>query len=367
MNNHKISVMFILPDLNLGGAERIITTISNHLPREKFVPSILLFKKEGGYLDFLAKDVEIIEIHTGSIRSSLFPILKQIQKRKPNIVFSGWGEISAFLSPFIPFFRNTKFISRETNVVSQHVTRKEILFFYKFYNNFHQIITQSNDMTDDLIENFKIKKDKIYKVNNPVDFDFIEEKLSLSAIPLDFSEDYKNVVAIGNLSARKGFDNLLNVFGYLKDEKIKLHILGDGRDRDFLYQIKSDLDLKNVIFHGQQKNPYEYLKFADLFILSSRYEGFPNVLLEAGACGVYSLANNCPGGITEIIQNQVNGEIFNIDDFKGFSEKIKEILEKSYHKDSIKNSIKSRFSKEIILKHYEEILVKVNEKSQCNL
>lgn len=362
MNNHKISVMFILPDLNLGGAERIITTISNHLPREKFVPSILLFKKEGGYLDFLAKDVEIIEIHTGSIRSSLFPILKQIQKRKPNIVFSGWGEISAFLSPFIPFFRNTKFISRETNVVSQHVTRKEILFFYKFYNNFHQIITQSDDMTEDLLQNFNIKKDKIFKINNPVDFNFINEKLANSTLPEPFGNECKNVVAIGNLSSRKGFDNLLRVFSYLKNEKIILHILGEGSDREILHQMKSDLGLENVIFHGQQKNPYQFLKFADLFILSSRYEGFPNVLLEAGACGVYSLVNNCKGGINEIIQPKINGEIFDINDYQGFANKIKEILSQNFDKENIITSIKSRFSKEIILSHYENILTKVNSK-----
>ena len=126
--------MFILPNLHTGGAERIITTISNHLSREKFIPSILLFQKEGGYLDFLKEDIEIIEIKTSSIRSSLFPILKTIWKRKPDIVFSGWGEISAFLSPFIPLFKGIQFISRETNVVSQHVTRKEIRFFYRFYN-----------------------------------------------------------------------------------------------------------------------------------------------------------------------------------------------------------------------------------------
>ena len=77
--------MFILPNLHTGGAERIITTISNHLSREKFIPSILLFQKEGGYLDFLKEDIEIIEIKTSSIRSSLFPILKTIWKRKPDI------------------------------------------------------------------------------------------------------------------------------------------------------------------------------------------------------------------------------------------------------------------------------------------
>ena len=125
MDSGKISVMFILPNLHTGGAERIITTISNHLSRDKFTPSILLFQKEGGYLEFLNKDVEIIEIKTKSIKTSLLPILNTIRKRKPDIVFSGWGEISAFLSPFIPFFGKTKFISRETNVVSQHITRKK--------------------------------------------------------------------------------------------------------------------------------------------------------------------------------------------------------------------------------------------------
>lgn len=351
--------MFILPNLHTGGAERIITTICNHLPRESFEPSILLFKKEGSYLDFLKKDVKIIETNTESIRSSLFPILWTIRKQKPDIVFSGWGEISAFLSPFIPFFRKTKFISRETNVVSKHVTRKEILFFYQFYNNFHQIITQSDDMTEDLIQNFKIKKDKIFKINNPVDFDFIDDKLSLSERPISLKEDDKSVVAIGNLSERKGFDNLLRVFSFLKNDKIKLHILGDGKDKEILAKMKAELGLENVVFHGQQSNPFQYLKFADLFVLSSRYEGFPNVLLEAGACGVYSLANNCPGGINEIIEPKVNGEIAKIEDYQQFADKIKSILSQNYDKTLIRESIKSRFSKNIILGKFEKIFTEI--------
>ena len=71
----KISIIFILPDLETGGAERIVTTIANHLDREKFEPKILLLRKEGGYLDFLKEDVEIIDIKTPRIRHSLMPIL----------------------------------------------------------------------------------------------------------------------------------------------------------------------------------------------------------------------------------------------------------------------------------------------------
>jgi len=352
----KKSILFILPDLETGGAERIITTIANHLPRDRFTPSILLLRKEGAYLDFLKSDVEIIDIQTPRIRHSLKPILLEIKRRKPDIVFSGFGEVNAYLALFIKIFPKTKFIARETNVVSQHVTRKEIRFFYKFYNNYDRIIAQSNDMQSDLVDNFGIRKDKLIKINNPVDVDFIEEKLNQSEKPAEFSALYKHVVAIGNLSSRKGFDNLLKVFSRLKNQNILLHILGDGKDREILLQMKELLGLEHVIFHGKKNNPYQYLKFADLFILSSRYEGFPNVLLEAGACGIYSLANNCPGGIDEIIIDQINGEIADIEDYDAFAEKIKEVLHKIYDKKNIKASIKSRFSKEIILKQYEDLL-----------
>ncbi|MCP2038746.1 glycosyltransferase [Chryseobacterium sp. HSC-36S06] len=352
----KKSIIFILPDLDTGGAERIVTTIANHLPRNLFSAKILLLRKEGGYLDILKEDVEVIDIKTPRIRHSLKPILLEIKKRKPDIVFCGFGEINAYLSLFIPLFPKTKFIARETNVVSRHVKRKEIRFFYRFYSNYHRIICQSDDMMHDLVENFKIRPNKIIKINNPVDFDFIEKQLEISIRPEEaFKNDYKNVVAIGNLSSRKGFDNLLKVFSHLKNHKILLHILGDGRDRVLLHKKKEEFGLENVIFHGQQKNPYQFLKYADLFILSSRYEGFPNVLLEAGACGVYALANNCPGGINEIIQPKINGEILAIENHEVFAEKILAVLTETHSGDLIKESIRSRFSKELILSSYEKV------------
>lgn len=353
----KITIIFILPDLEMGGAERIVTTIANHLPREKFEPKIMLLRKEGGYLQLVKNDVEIIDLKIQRIRNALFPILKQIRKRKPDIVFSGFGEVNAYLSLFIRLFPNTKFIARETNVVSKHITRREIKFFYKFYNNYKKIICQSDDMKIDLLENFNINDSKIIKINNPVDFSFINEKLAISGKPETFNNDYKNVVAIGNLSSRKGFDNLLLVFNQLKNEKIKLHILGDGVDKEKLHKMKQDYQLENVIFYGRKDNPYQYLKYADLFVLSSRYEGFPNVLLEAGACGCYALANDCPGGISEIIQPKINGEILSIENHKNFANKIIKILSQERNKEAIIDAIQSRFSKEIILEKYEEVLM----------
>jgi len=348
------TILFILPDLNQGGAEKVITILANELDRKKFSPKILLFEKKGTFLDYLKDDVEIIELKTKRIRFSIFKIIPVIWKTKPDIVFAGWGEIAAFLSPVIPFFKKTKFVARETNVVSQHVKRKEIRFFYHFYNNFHKIIAQSDDMKNDLVQNFNINPGKIVKINNPVDVEFIQDQVKLSEKL--FSNEFKNVVAIGNLSERKGFDLLLNVFSKLKDKPIRLYILGDGHDRDKLVQQKEELGLKNVEFLGIKPNPYPYLHQADLFVLSSRYEGFPNVLLEAGACGTYALTNDCPGGIGEIIQSKINGEISDINNPDLFAEKIWEFLNKNYNREFIRESIELRFSKEIIVEKYNRIL-----------
>lgn len=348
------TIVFILPNLDQGGAERVITILLNELDRSKYIPKLILFKKEGYYLNLLKKDVEIFELNTSRIRYSIFKILPLLWKLKPSIVLTGWGEISAFISPLIPLFGKTKFITRETNVVSKHVTRPEILFFYRFYNNFDCIIAQSRDMKEDLIENFKINSKRINTINNPVDFDLINRKKE-EQIDFTFTKEGKHVVAIGNLAKRKGFDLLLNVFIHLKDEPIHLYILGDGIEKEALWEQKLKGELVNVHFLGKVDNPYAYMKLADLFILSSRYEGFPNVLLEAGACGVYALANDCPGGVNEIIEHQINGEISSIIEEDTFANKVKEVLSVNVEKAKVIHSIESRFSKEKIVQEYELI------------
>jgi glycosyltransferase involved in cell wall biosynthesis len=352
--NQPKKIYFLLPGLTFGGAERVIFTLCNHLDRSKFKPTLVLFSQEGMPLDLLNSDVEVIDLKIDRIRYAIFKVISLIRKNKPDIVFGGWGEVSAFLSPIIPLFRNTKFVARETNVVSEHVKRKEIRFFYRFYNNFHRIIAQSDDMQKDLVENIHINPDKIVKINNPVDVEFIQKQMNSEK--KFFDSAVKNVVAIGNLSERKGFDLLLNVFAHLKNESIHLSILGDGRDLAILWQQKEELGLDKVEFLGVQPNPYPFLHQADLFVLSSRYEGFPNVLLEAGVCGTYALANDCPGGINEIIQKGINGEISDIQNAGKFAERINELVHQNYDSAKIQESIISRFSREGILEKYNQIL-----------
>ncbi|WP_103327346.1 glycosyltransferase [Bacteroidetes bacterium endosymbiont of Geopemphigus sp.] len=348
-------LLFILPDLCAGGAERITTILVNHVDRDQFLPKLLLLKKAGLYLDMLKKDVEVIDIHVYKIRYSLFKLLKAIRKLKPDIAFCGYGELNAFIAPFLPFFKKTRFIARETNIVSEHVVRREILFFYRFYNNFHKIIAQSEDMKADLIENMRIRPEKIVKINNPIDMDLITKKLSSIEKPGEYFKDKKNILAVGSLNNRKGFDNLLKVFSFLKSLAVHLFIIGEGPEKKKLLELKRKLALDNVSFLGLKKNPFIYMKHADLFVLSSRYEGFPNVLLEANACGTPIFANHCKGGIDEIIESGINGEYAAIEDHKKFSQRILKILkEKERYKD-LRERTEKKYSINNIFPFYYDV------------
>lgn len=352
----KKKIFFIIPRFHVwGGAEKITHTIVNSIDYDKFDVTLVLLENVGDLRHSLNKEVKMEVLYVYRIRYYLFKFIPYIIKHKPDIVFTGWGELSAYLSFLIPFFPKIKFVARETNIVTQHVTRKEIRFFYKFYNNFSKIIVQSKDMQQDLIENIYVKPDKLELINNPINIAQINEKIVQSAYPEEFDRNAKNVVAIGNVSYRKGFDNLLKVFSHLKDENINLYILGDGADMKTFQQMKSEMQLEKVHFLGRKTNPIDYLCNSDLFVLSSRYEGFPNVLLEAGACGIYSIANDCKGGINEIIQDGINGKISPIENHKHFAALIKEALNQNHDRELIKQIISERYDLGIIIPKYIKI------------
>lgn len=113
------------------------------------------------------------------------------------------------------------------------------------------------------------------------------------------------IIAVGRLTRQKGFDLLLQAFARAKDEagaSIRLSIVGDGEDFTSLRSLSSKLGLDGMVeFHGQQQDVGAYLSASDIFVLSSRWEGFPNVLIEAMSSGLPAIVSNCSGGVRDII------------------------------------------------------------------
>lgn len=358
----KKKICFVLPSLGGGGAEKVAYNILKNINLNKFdVSLILIYKDKGDYLKELDKNTECFFLEKTNFRYSLFALIKTLKKINPEVVLIFSFEIAILIGPFIKLlFKNIKFINRQLNIISKlEYSFLKLSFLKLAYKNFDKIITQSKDMTEDLFENIDISKDKVVEINNPIDFDEIK-KLSSEKKEIEFSSNSKNFLCVGRLSLQKGFDLIIKTMRLLKEENIKLYILGEGNERKNLENLIKEYSLEeNVFLLGRKENPYIYMKNADLFILSSRYEGFPNVLIEANACGCYAICNDSPGGINEIIKENINGNIVN---FNNEELLVKIIIEKSgekYNREEIKNSVLERYEKKIIVEKYEKLFMEV--------
>ncbi len=360
---NKKRILFVLPTLSAGGAERVVSHLLNNLNREVFQPELLLILKGNHtYLKNIKSDVVVHELNISeNIKYFFLQTLIKIIQLKPNIVFVGLSGINVLLSPFIPFFkRKITWIARETNTISLHVKNKRMLFLHRhFYKNYDTIIAQSQDMKSDLTLNFNVPESKVKVINNPIDTDFIDSKLN-EEVDVNLPKDKIKLLACGRLVRQKGFDLLIDAFAENPNkERCQLSIIGNSNSEEYTNILKYKIDKNKlgdlVKLEGFQENSYKWLSDADLFILSSRYEGFPNVVLESLYCGTPVIANDCKGGLREIIKEGENGYIFNFAN-NNFEEVLNKALNTKFSREHISDNAKSRFGLEKIMQQYNQVL-----------
>lgn len=354
-------ILFISATLGGGGAERVMSYVLNSVANEPNYKAVLLLLKNSdrNYLNTLSDKIDIVRLNLkGRIRNHIFRIIAEIIRQRPQICFVGLDSFNRLFAPFIPLLNlfGIKVIARETNVLSMHYgNNKYLKLYYKyFYNLYDSIIAQSKDMAEDLQFNWHIRKDKISLIHNPIDIGKIEI-LGKELQSNHFDNTKFNFIAIGRLSKQKGFDILIERLSNFDTSNIRLYIVGDGNERDILESLIAKYKLQNTVFLlGYQANPYKYIKMADAFILSSRYEGFPNVLLEACCLGKPVFCNLCKGGINEIVTN-VNGMTADFNSQDDFNEKLKVFLSTEFDGDRISSDIKQRYCLENIMPAYSEV------------
>lgn len=314
------NVLFVLPFLGYTGADRVIFTLLNNLDRNKINPFLLVHSdsdEKSGLIKHLQSDVTTISINVnGRISRNLpkifFGIRSAIKKNNIDTVLISDGTLNASLSPFLSLFGDVKIVARESNLPSLFETKIIVKYLYRtFYRNYDKIIVQSNDMYNDLIYKMSIPEDKVIKINNPLDYNYIKNR-SRENSEYELPKDKINLLSIGRLTYQKGYDLLFEALAKLKDKSYHLTLVGRGEDRDALYNLSIQLDiLDQITFIDQTDNPYSLMRQAHVFISSSRWEGYPNAVIEALACGIPVVANKYPGGINEII-NSANGVICDI-------------------------------------------------------
>jgi len=360
------NILFVMHELSLGGAERVVLNLVNNMNRKKFKTELCLFKKRGKLVESIKDDVTVYDLKAKRVATSTLSFLKLLICKKPDVVFTSITHVNLLLSVSIPFLRyfmkDTKFVTREVNIPSIRAkymkkSRKIDIFYKRFIHNYDYIIAQSNYMKKDIVKSYRVDENKITVISNPLDIDNIKYKLAENIDKELFIYKNKiNIVAVGNLRKQKGFDNLLDIFALL-DDKFHLNIVGEGSCRMILEEKIKKLNLqKKVTLHGLQDNPYLYMKEADLVVLSSRYEGFPNVILEANACGKFVVAFKCPGVSEEIIEDGLNGVLIEYGDKKAFADAVVKYTSCDFDtKKIISTTEKYRVSN--IVKEYEKMFI----------
>lgn len=355
----------VIHALEVGGAERMMVTILNHFVAESFDVHLIVFDNKGELKKELSQAISVHDLGIPSVMKGMPKCLKALHSIKADIVFTGIGHVNIALSPFIPFMKRilpkTKWIVRETSIVSlQNQTSKYpklFDFLYRHsYKNYEVIITQSEDMKKDLEENY-FKSSKIITINNPINHEHVKRLANEKDI-LSFDERKINLLTVARLREEKRHDLMLETL-YLLPKEYHLTIVGSGEKELELKELTQKLNLVDrVSFEGYKSNPYPYMKKADLFVLTSQREGFPNVLLEANVLGVPIVAFICMGGIKEIIEDRKNGLYTTFGECQLLAEKIMEANSLDFNKNEISETIISKFSQEIILKKYKEIFLK---------
>ena len=182
--------------------------------------------------------------------------------------------------------------------------------FFRKLEKFDEICTVSKEMGEELIKLAPDLKEKQKTVYNPIDVEEIKKKSKDDRELTEWEKKLikeKYICSVGRLDEnQKDFTTLIKAFGELKKEekiKEKLIIIGDGPDKIRLEELVSNLKIKDVVFLGKKLNPYIWMKNSKLFILSSKYEGFPTVLVEATSLKVPAISSDCPTGPKEILKN----------------------------------------------------------------
>jgi len=193
---------------------------------------------------------------------------------------------------------------------------------YKWsYPHVDLLIVSSSMMKKEFLSFCNIDKKNIKVMMNPVDSDYLRLKASEG---VTFQNKGLRLIASGSLTYQKGFDRLINWFKELDLPQASLAILGDGPEREKLRGLIKSLELESKVYLlGYKKNPWKWVSGSDIFILSSRWEGMPNVALESLALGVPVVSSSDSGGLVELLHKGYKSIYIyeNFEDLKGFFSK----------------------------------------------
>ncbi len=315
-----------LPSLAGGGAERVTLNLIRGLLASGHQVDLVLASRSGPYLDLVPEGARVVDLGNRRTLASLPALVRYLRNQKPDGLLSAMNHsnIVAVWAAFLAGYRGPVLVAEHNELPASDHSRWQRAFnaAIRFsYPRAKQVIAVSHGVKRSLVNHAGVPADRIEVIYNPViHADFSSQNRQL---PPELQTRTKPViVGVGRLTRQKNFVNLLQAFALLRARlDARLLILGEGEDRPLLAELVARLGLADdVSMPGFVSNPYDFLAHADLFVLSSDWEGLPTVLIEALALGTRVVSTDCPSGPREILANGHYGALVPMGDSEALAD-----------------------------------------------
>lgn len=375
-------VIIFIPAIEKGGVERNALWTANELAKRGYEVDIVFTRSADGQLEKLNSSVHLIKLQRREIPFLNQRLVDALAVRKEFAAYLARQDkkdtvVLVFQSASIAINICKKYQIKVICRLSNHpsavkyeksILRKisELIKPYT-YSNADQVIANSEKLSQDF---GKIIHKKVVTIYNPIDFDQIKKAMeeevpeNLKAEAAEFKG--RLLITVGRLTRQKDLQTLIRGYGKSKAKNYTmLWIVGDGDERKSIEALIKQLGLENhVHLLGYQSNVYKFLRYGDLFLQTSLYEGCPNALIEAVAAGLPSIATNCLSGPSEVLVNGRGGDLIsigNVDELALCIDKYFESPDILKKKEKYAQKHLERFENERVMEQYINLLNQVME------
>lgn len=366
----KKAVSIHVPFLGGGGAERGMTNLASEMAtRGVDVDIVVNSPEESSYASDLHENVQVVDLGIRKHLLGVVALARYLQHRRPDVLITVQPPshpvslvaraISGVDVTCVASVQN--YHSREYEVDDgPSLLRRIILTVFPIaLRRMEHVFAVAGRVKDDLVKKFGVAADHIDVVYNPIAAPDIDERARESVQHPWFEEDVPVLLAVGRLEPQKNYSLLFRAFQNVYERRsVRLLVLGEGKERTRLEDLAEHLSIDEAIqMPGFVDNPFAYMRQADVYVMSSNWEGLPSVLIEALAVGGNIVATDCRSGPREILHGGAYGRLVPVGDDTALTDAILEALDDGRVVDQ--SSLQRRaqeFSPEAVSDRYIDLL-----------
>ena len=337
-------VAFFTLNLAGGGAERTVLDLAGGIARRGWLVDIVVAHATGPYIDSIPKGVRLVDLNVLRIEVSHLSLRRYLRRERPAVLISTLPQADVVALAVRRFLhQDTPLVVRVASTVSQDAARSHLLrratmmLWRRLLPSADAVVANSVGATEDLERYVPSLRWPVRTIHNPAVWPHIAKQAAEALEHPWFSDELPVILSAGRLLRAKGHETALRAFAeVVKSRPARFVILGAGPDQERLVGLAHALEIAHLVdFAGFQINPFAYMARAAVFVLASSYEGLPNVLIQAMACGTPVVSTDCPNGPREILAGGKWGRLVPVANWRALAAAILHTLDVPVDRDAL--------------------------------